>query len=260
MRKLWSKVKAGGVPSIVEFFVSVMSAIAGLLIVCLNYGGFIKLTLDDLVSIVVIILSIIVTSNMLERYGILSDIYGKISAPGGNSAYVTVRKKYEQLHPYDDLVSDVTEIYLLAIANTSFLKGNGLSRLQDAAKKNVKVKLLSLDPEGSLAKEYEASKILSPVSLPLQGNIESYQRGRKTNKKMQACVEMKVCNAIIPYSMMIVKKGNHVKLIKVDLYANDVDYRERRSIIIPPTDADAVNFFLSQWDTLWNDTNNRTIE
>lgn len=70
---------------------------------------------------------------------------------------------------------------------------------------------------------------------------------------------MKVCNKIIPYSLMILKKNGQIKTIKIDLYSNNVEYNDRRSIIIPPTDTENIDFFLAQWEFLWTQEDNLEI-
>ena len=90
---------------------------------------------------------------------------------------------------------------------------------------------------------YETSKILSSVSIPLSGNVDTYKKARKSSKKFQENITMKVCDKIIPYSLMILKKNGQIKTMKIDLYSNNVEYTDRRSIIIPPTDTENIDFF-----------------
>ena len=90
---------------------------------------------------------------------------------------------------------------------------------------------------------YETSKILSSVSIPLSGNVDTYKKPRKSSKKFQENITMKVCDKIIPYSLMILKKNGQIKTMKIDLYSNNVEYTDRRSIIIPPTDTENIDFF-----------------
>lgn len=58
---------------------------------------------------------------------------------------------------------------------------------------------------------------------------------------------------------MILKKNGQIKTIKIDLYSNNVEYNDRRSIIIPPTDTENIDFFLAQWEFLWTQEDNLEI-
>lgn len=259
MKRLWKRIRNSGKVNIVDFIISVLAVISSIIMLVLNYSGIIKLDQSDLICIAIVLLGLIITSTLIERYGILSSIYEGFSAPDENRPYMVIRNKYDHLFPIDNLMSDITEMDVMAIANTSFLSGNGITHLVQAAKKGVKVKLLSIDPDSELASFYEKSKILSPISVPLSGNIESYKRARNRNKKFQDNIEMKVCSTIIPYSLMILRKHGQIKAIKIDLYTNNVEYYDRRSIIIPPTDIENIDLFLKQWEYLWGQESNREI-
>lgn len=255
--KLWNRIIHSGKLAIVEFIISTLAIISSFLLLILDFSGVILLTQENLVCISIILLGILVTSSLIERFGILSSIYENIVAPDESRAYLSIRDQYDRTHSVDDYYSDITEICVMAIANTSFLRGNGITHIKRAAQKGIQVKLLSIDP---LASIYETSKILSSVSIPLTGNIESYRQARRSgNKKFNQNVTLKVCNKIIPYSLMILKKNNQIKTMKIDLYSNDVEYTDRRSVIIPPTDTENIDFFLRQWDFLWNQEDNKEI-
>lgn len=259
MKRLWKRIRDSGKVTIVDFIISVLAVIASIIMLVLNYNDIIHLRLNDLICIAIVLLGLIITSILIERYGILCSIYEGFSKPDENRAFMVIRNRYEHLYPIDDLISDITEMDVMAIANTTFLSGSGITHLVQAAKKGVKVKLLSIDPGSELAFFYEKSKILSPISIPLSGNVESYKRARNRNKKFQDNIEMKVCNTIIPYSLMILRKRGQIKTIKIDLYTNNVEYYDRRSIIIPSTDIENVDFFLKQWEYLWGQESNREI-
>lgn len=259
MKKLWNRIAQHGKLSRVEFIISSLAILASILLLILDFSGIFSLTQEQLISIAIILLGIIMASSLIERYGILSSICENLVAPDENRAYLAVRSQYDRMHPIDDNYPDITEMCIMAIANTSFLRGNGIMRLKQAAQKGVKVKLLSIDPESNLANIYESSKILSTVSIPLSENIVCYKNARKSNRKFQENITMKVCDKIIPYSLIVLKKNDQVKRIKIDLYSNNVEYTDRRSIIIPPTDIENIDFFLSQWEYLWNHEDNIEI-
>lgn len=259
MKKLWSRISQNGKLNIADFIIAILAIIASVLLFVLNFSGVISLNQDDLICIAIFLLGILIASSLIERYGILSSIYEDLITPDDTHAFLTVRDQYNRLHPVEDDYANITEMCIMAIANTSFLRGNGITYLKSAAQKGIKVKLLSINPDSDLANYYEISKILSTVSLPLSGNIDSYIQARKSSIKFRKNVTLKVCNKIIPYSLMILKKNNQIKTMKLDLYSNNVEYTDRRSIIIPPTDIENINFFLKQWEFLWNQEDNIVI-
>ena len=214
-------------------------------------------------AMIIILLDALISISYMERFGILERIESKCENKDGSAAYLTTRKAFNRKYPVEDLWDGATEICLLAIANTSFLRGNGVVQLHEAAKKGTKINLLSLEPTASVAKEYEQSKILSPVSIPLEENVKAFQKSYRENEYFRRNVAFRLCNTIIPYSMMIVKSGDTVKHIQVDLYYSNAEidgYMGRRSVIVPSTDVSNIKFFTAQWNALWNDPANRVVK
>lgn len=255
----WKRVKGGGISSITEFIILLLSVIASIILLLFDFLNIIILSPEKQLSLIIILLSILVAANISEKYGILSELRESIYGLDETHPYLTVRQKYEKIHPLDELLTDATELNLLAIANTSFLKGNGLTHLTNAVRKGIRVKIISLQPQSAAEQLYTDSKILNQVSIPLIDNIESYLNVAKHDKKVRELVEMKVCDLIIPYSMIIIKKNNQVTYMKVDLYSMDVEYPDRRSLIIPINDFENINFFLDQWEKYWNHASSMVV-
>ena len=179
------------------------------------------------------------------------------------------RRKLEKSKNLDEVWNGADEICLLAIANTSFLRGNGISKLKEAVNRGTKFKLVSLHPEFDAIREYKNSGILSSTSLPLGQNVDDYisnciksgdgrKSRRRETKDFKDMVELRLTTYQLPYSMMIVKKQGKVRTIKVDLYGLDMDYLDRRSFYIPVDDEDNIKFYEEQWNTVWNDTQRTT--
>ena len=160
MRKLWNRITHSGKLGIVEFIISALALIASGLLLLLDFSGVISLKQENLICIAIVLLGILVASSLIERFGILSSIFENLLAPDESHAYLAVREQYNRAHPVDDYYSDITEMCIMAVANTSFLRGNGITYLKKAAQKNIKVKLLSINPDSSLASIYETSKYL----------------------------------------------------------------------------------------------------
>lgn len=260
MKQIWNRIsKNGKFSKISEFYFPVIAIVLSICLTVLNFIGVLELSQSALLSIVIILLTVLVGTNLVERFGVLSSISEKIVAPGERYTLLTVREEYEKSHLIDENFNGITEIDIMAIANTSFLRGNGITILKNAANKKIKVKLLSIDPGSQLAGIYEYSKILNSTSIPLQGNIDAYKTACASDPNFKCHVEMKVCDIIIPYSMIIMKKNNKVISLKLDLYTNNVDYNLRRSIIIHPSDKKNIQFFLDNWKFLWGLKNNRII-
>ena len=214
-------------------------------------------------AMIIILLDALISISYMERFGILERIESGCQKQDNAMAYITPRREFDRKHPIESRWEGATEICLLAIANTSFLRGDGVLQLHEAAKKGAKINLLSLEPGSSVATEYEKAQILSPVSFPLEDNIKAYQKSYRGNDYFRENVTLKLCNTIIPYSMMIIKSGDAVKQIRVDLYYSNAEidgYMSRRSIIIPSTDVSNIKFFLAQWNALWNDPANKIVE
>lgn len=169
------------------------------------------------------------------------------------------RRELEKNKSLDEVWSDADEVYLLAIANTGFLRGNGIIKIKEAVNRGVKFKLVSLNPDYDAINEYEASNIISPTSIPVNENINAYisncnNSKNNRNKQMndfKTMVEFKLTTYLLPYSMMIVKKDGKINTIKVDLYGVDIEYTERRSFYIPADDEENIKFYEDQWNSIW---------
>lgn len=174
---------------------------------------------------------------------------------------IVSRSELERNISLDEVWSGADEVCLLAIANTSFLRGNGISKIKEAVNRGVKFKIISLDPDYYTVKEYIESNIISETSLPVSENVNAYINNCKNNtdrnnKKnhgndFRKNVEMRLTTYLLPYSMMIVKKNEKVKTIKVDLYGVDMEYSDRRSFYIPAEDGENIRFYEEQWNTVW---------
>lgn len=174
---------------------------------------------------------------------------------------IVSRSELERNISLDEVWWEADEVCLLAIANTSFLKGNGISKIKEAVNRGVKFKIVSLDPDYNAIKEYESSKIISPTSLPVSENVKAYINNCKNNagrnnrrnqeNNFRRNVEMRLTTYLLPYSMMIVKKNEKIKTIKVDLYGVDMEYRDRRSFYIPSEDGENIRFYEEQWNIVW---------
>lgn len=163
--KIWNRIIHSGKLGVIEFIISLLALISSMFLLILDFNGVVSLTQENLVCIAIILLGILVASSLIERYGVLSSIFENLVSPDESHAYLSVRSQYDRLHPVDDYYSDITEMCVMAIANTSFLRGNGIMNLVQAARKGITVKLLSIDPNSELANFYETSKILSQVSI-----------------------------------------------------------------------------------------------
>lgn len=194
----------------------------------------------------------------------LTEVHKLIKDTHTTKGVIIGRNSLERSRSLDELWNGADEVCLLAIANTSFLKGNGISRIKDGINKGIKFKLITLNPEcKALIDDYDESGIISPTSLPVGANVNSYIRNCNSNpqnrrqretKNFKAMVEMRLTTYLLPYSMMIVKKSGRIHTIKVDLYGVNIDYVDRRSFYIPAEDEDNIAFYEEQWNTIWEDS------
>ncbi len=161
----------------------------------------------------------------------------------------------------DEVWKDAEEVYLMAIANTSFLKGNGISRIEEAVNRGIKFKVVCLNPGYKALDEYKESGIISQTSLPACDNVNNYINNCKNDSNgdvkrkndFKTMVELRLTTYLLPYSMMIVKKNGNISTIKIDLYGLKMRYRDRRSFYIPYEDEKNIEFYEKQWKTVWND-------
>lgn len=106
---------------------------------------------------------------------------------------------------------------MFAIANTSFLRGNGISKIKEAVNRGVKFNLVSLDPNYDAIKEYEDSGILSQTLMRVGQNVNDYISNCKNSKSRNGrkkyvndfptMIDLRLTTYLLPYSMMILKKN-----------------------------------------------------
>lgn len=126
----------------------------------------------------------------------LMEVHKLVKDTHTTKGVIVSRTKLEKSKSLDEVWNGADEICLLAIANTSFLRGNGISRIKEAVNRGVRFKLVSLDPSYSAIKEYEESGIISPTSLPVNGNVNAYinnctsTNGRNGRKKKQMILKL----------------------------------------------------------------------
>lgn len=264
MKKIWESYKKCGKKKKLEIQISVGLIVVSAFVVVLNFIGFINVSNSVLLSIVILLLCSSYGVNILQEIDTLSgltgnirDISSKVKAVNeklenakSTKDVVLPRRVIDDKTNLNDVWKEATEIYLLAIANTSFLRGNGIVRIKEATERGTKIKIVSLNPQSDLVKSYEKSNIVSETSLPLDGNIVAYKKQCKKNTKFRNNVELKVTDYLLPYSMMIVKKDREVIFLKVDLYGVDIDYMRRRSFVVPSDDYENIDFYLKQWEKI----------
>jgi len=235
----------------IELVVVMFSIFASLCIVILDYMGLFQIDDKALLQVIILQLDLIVGVVLIERYGILKNIFENVGV-GKTFSMLSTREQIESLYPLKERWEDATEVRIVAMANTAFLRGTGLDFLQEAVQRGVKIHMVCLEPGSSLAQLYIDSKILDIISLPLENNIEYYQNMVNTSEAFKNNTELRFCDVVLPYSMMIVRKDEEVKSIKVDLYAIDENHKNRRSFMVDLADSENINFYLSQWDKIWS--------
>ena len=81
MKKLWNSISKNGKYSVIgEFFIPVLTIIACIILLVFNFSGVISLTQSNLLNIAIILLTVLVATNLIERFSILSSIFEKLVA------------------------------------------------------------------------------------------------------------------------------------------------------------------------------------
>lgn len=252
-----------------EMQVSVGLIVVSVLIVILNFIGIIDISVKILLSLVILLLcssygvSLLqdidtlngIASNIQNISSTVTTVNNKLMDAKSTKDVILPRKAIDNQTNLNDIWGEATEINLLALANTSFLRGNGIIKIKEATQKGTKIKIISLNPQSNLELDYEKSNIVSETSLPLSGNIDAYKKQCRKSIKFKNNVELKVTDYLLPYSMMIVKKEKDVIFLKVDLYGVDIDYMSRRSFVVSNDDYENIDFYLKQWEKIWKDKN-----
>lgn len=275
IKERWKKIKTLNKGKIFQIVISILIVIVSFIVVTLNYVGIYKFDDSNLLSIIIVLLCNVAIIYVFDEIDIfaeinrqlidmpnniqnqISDLYQNMMSNKSNNI-IRSRKKLENLISINEIWEGASEVYLLALANTGFLKGNGISKIKDAIKEGIRFKIVSISPDFPALKEYIESNIISETSLPVSDNINAYiYNCNKSNLKhdevdFKEMVEMRLTTFLLPYSMMIVKKGNRIKRIKVDIYGVDVEYMERRSFYINEEDEENINYYINQWNKVWN--------
>lgn len=268
MKKFREKLKHLSIDQRIEFFVTIVIIAISILIVFLNFSGIFPFSDSDLLSIVILLLCSTACIGVLRGFDTnikikqnISDIHTSIDNISehlnlGNhkstKGVILPRNRLDEDRSLDDLWDGATEVRLLAIANTSVLKGNGVQHIKQAVEKGIRFKIVSLDPKSKIVPAYIDSEIVSDTSLPLEDNLKAYKTQCERSNIFRKNVDLKVTDYLIPYSMMIVMQNDEVLKIKVDLYGVAMDYLNRRSFYVTRGDDENIDFYLNQWDIIWN--------
>lgn len=302
-----NKIKKLNRGKLFQVIISLLIIVAALIVVLLNITGLYKITDNQLLNIIIILLCSVAIIYVIEEIDVFEEIKMQVTGLPNKiddieniisknqeknlesiqheikdvenelievhklvkdthttKGVVVNRKELERNRSLDEVWNNADEIYLLAIANTSFLRGNGIYKIQEAVGKGVKFKLVTLNPAYDAIKEYIESRIISPTSLPLSDNINAYikvckgnSNGRNVKKRtnnFSTMVDFRLTTYLLPYSMMIVKRNGKTSTIKVDLYGVDIDYTDRRSFYIPAEDEENIQFYEEQWNMVWENS------
>lgn len=240
----------------IEFITILTTIIISGILILLDYCDLFNIDIKGYLTITVVLLSLVIGLNLSEKHDTMNKFL-KVFSNGSNLYTIRPRNAQTQEVPFEDCWRDAKEIDIISIANTAFLKGQGLDRLRKATQSGVSFKIISLDPDDILCEKYISSKILSPISMPLHENISGYKEYTRNYPDMTKYVTVKTADYIIPYSMMIVKdRNNSVSSIKVDIYSVNTDIQDRRCFFVDMNDKKNVDFYLKQWDYLWETARN----
>lgn len=266
MKKLWTKFINSGFSQKIEMVVTFLLVVGGICVLILNLSGLISFTEGELLSLVIALLCCIAVSRTLQDLDTVTDIYdaiknsnkeimelsSKVKNLNSTKELIVSRDNLDEKHNLTELWTGATEVRLLAIANTSFLGGNGVQHIKKAIKNGVHFNIISLDPDSDCVDAYKRSHIVSETSLPLENNLTTYKRHAIRDPLFRKNVILKITDYLIPYSMMIVMRNDDVLKIKVDLYGVDMDFMTRRSFYVSEDDSDNIEFYLKQWNAIWN--------
>ena len=311
MKNIFEKIKNLNKGKRYQIIISSFLIFFAIVVAIFNIIGFIKVPIEQLLNIIIILLSSVAVIYVIEEIDVFEEIKTKVMGVSDSIAtaqniieneknklesvqneiknvgnelaevhklvkdthttkgVIVSRKILERNKSLDEVWDGAEEVYLFAIANTSFLRGNGISKIKEAINKGVKFKLVSLNPCYDAIKEYNDSGIISQTSIPVGGNVNAYinncknsnsnRNGKKREENnFKTMVELRLTTYLLPYSMMIVKKNGKISTIKVDLYGLDMEYTERRSFYIPAEDEENIKFYEEQWNTVW-DNKEKTI-
>nr|WP_294468463.1 hypothetical protein [uncultured Sellimonas sp.] len=276
MKKIWERYKEAGKNKKFEMTVSAIVIVVAFITAGLDLIGLIEVSYGTLLNLIIILLCGTFIATLLQELDSLGDIEKQINnisnANGSINENITKliqtkstreiiipRKILDEKNTLSDIWDGATEVDLMAIANTSFLRGNAIRTIKEAVTKDINIKIISLNPKSALVEEYKKSGIVSETSIPLEGNLKAYNNLRKKGGKFLTGVEMRLTEYLLPYSMMIVRKGDEILYLKIDLYGVNLDdYMERRSFCVSKDDSENIDFYLKQWKTVWESPN--TIE
>ena len=266
-------------PKIINMTISVILFFCAVIYIVLSFSGMVEIGIQRQIDLVVMLLCGVVLTYFLNEVGTFDsinqneqDILEKIEDV--NVAINTIsksriisRKEIEKDMKIEDVWKGATEVDIFAIANTGLLKGNGIQSLKIGVDQGIHFKMASLKPDSVLEGLYKESSIVSDTSLPLSGNVEAYrkqckrQANDKSKKKLfRDYVEMKTTELILPYSLMIVRNGEEILKVKVDIYGVKADYMDRRSFYIFSDDKANIDYYDSQWKAVWNDEKTTSVE
>ncbi len=125
-------------------------------------------------------------------------------------------------------------------------------------KDGVQFRYLIVDPTSDSAKEAATYKFCSGVKYRMNKFNLAYMSALDTlsilkENQLEGSLEIRKTSLFIPAAIMIVEKEDVTQnTVKVDFYTFDTEDEDRRSVIIRHIDKDNYDFFVKQFNYIWN--------
>ncbi|WP_125702369.1 hypothetical protein [Lacticaseibacillus daqingensis] len=212
--------------------------------------GWFSLSNAQSLAAILVILGVMASMQLVEKYGVLQDIKNSIKHLKDTNVLLSSRGEVEGKYSLDDRFGKADRVRIAALASVGLWTGTPFNVIKKAVEQeHTRFDFLSVDPQSATVDEVMANKITDDDLTLMSRPLEQYRRACEKSPEFAAKVTYNVFDINLPYALMIVDKKDGSKLLKIDLYDYLTDDADRRSFFVVLDDADPLyKFYDRQWD------------
>lgn len=158
---------------------------------------------------------------------------------------ILLPKEKSMINNLKDFFDKYDEFYFIGISNEAILNIQNLDALRHASLRNKEIHIVLIDPEVEVFEEILKYKSASKVSGSY-ASLAFYNSHIATDPEMRKKINIYRCDINLPYAMVMARKADKIKYVKVDLYGVHTNDSERLSFKINSSAVDIVDYYAKQ--------------
>lgn len=164
---------------------------------------------------------------------------------------ILLPKEKSMMNNLKDFFDKYDEFYFIGISNEAILNIQNLDALRHASSRNKAINIILIDPEVEVFEEILKYKSASKVSGSY-ASLAFYNSHIATDPEMSKKICVYRCDINLPFAMVMARKADKIKYVKVDLYGVHTNDSERLSFVINNNSVDILDYYDKQCKKILN--------